>query len=314
MINYSNYSGFDIIGDIHGHYDKLEALFIKLGYIKVHNKFVHEHRLPIFVGDLIDRGPKQLQTINVVRNMVENEQALCILGNHEFNAISYFTKDNNGQPLRALSKTHKDPHCSFLEEVVDNSATHKSSIQWFKTLPLYIKLDNLCIVHACYDQVAIDTLKSKGLTNDNCLTDELIFKTNIKDSIENAALETICKGPELKLPDNKYIVDKDGKKRHEVRIKWWLEQASNYKDLAIVPDTTQDLNLDFAINYKNTNFNSSLQICIGHYWLKASSGIKKLSDKVVCTDYSVAANGPLVAYRYYYEDNGKFLDNRFMSV
>jgi hypothetical protein len=41
----------DIIGDIHGHADKLEALLIKLGYSKSGNGFSHPERKVLFVGD-----------------------------------------------------------------------------------------------------------------------------------------------------------------------------------------------------------------------------------------------------------------------
>lgn len=313
MHDYSQYTGFDIIGDVHGYYDKLEGLLLKLGYHKLNDGFVHDHRLPIFVGDLIDRGPKQLQTVNTVRYMVEHKQALCIMGNHEFNAISYFTKDIDGKPLRALSTIHKDPHYSFLETVGDNSATHKNIIQWFKSLPIYLKLDKLCIVHACYDEQALKILQTQGLSDNNCLNDNLIYQANIKGTDIHKAIEVICKGPELNLPDNKFFIDKDGKKRNEVRIKWWLTQASSFKELAIIPNSNSNDFANININYTRAKYLDELQICIGHYWLNASNGIAKLSDNVICTDYSVAANGPLVAYRYYFEDKEVFLNNRFVS-
>ena len=53
-------SGYDIIGDIHGHGDELTALLKKLGY--VHNGVCHvspEGRQVLFLGDFIDRGPQQ---------------------------------------------------------------------------------------------------------------------------------------------------------------------------------------------------------------------------------------------------------------
>lgn len=84
---------FDIIGDIHGCGDELEILLGKLGYEQVSREpdplwgdraFHHpEGRRAIFVGDLVDRGPRILDTLRIVRNMVEQGSALCVPGNHD---------------------------------------------------------------------------------------------------------------------------------------------------------------------------------------------------------------------------------------
>lgn len=77
---------FDIIGDIHGCYDELCELLEKLGYqLNKENYFARppEDRKAIFVGDLCDRGPKNIEVLNLVMNMVENGYAYCVAGNHD---------------------------------------------------------------------------------------------------------------------------------------------------------------------------------------------------------------------------------------
>ena len=65
-------TAYDVIGDIHGHFDKLVALFAKMGYIRQGSSFVPPHgRQAIFVGDLIDRGPDQVKVLQAVRAMVD---------------------------------------------------------------------------------------------------------------------------------------------------------------------------------------------------------------------------------------------------
>ncbi len=82
--------GWDIIGDVHGHCSKLVSLLSRLGYQKASRTWHHPRgRKAIFLGDLIDRGPEQIQAVKLVRGMVEAGEALCIMGNHEFNAIQY---------------------------------------------------------------------------------------------------------------------------------------------------------------------------------------------------------------------------------
>ena len=85
---------FDIIGDIHGHADKLEELLNNLGYLKLQEVYMHpNNRKVVFLGDYIDRGPKIRETLHIVKNMCDGGHAVAIMGNHEFNAICFHTKD-----------------------------------------------------------------------------------------------------------------------------------------------------------------------------------------------------------------------------
>lgn len=84
---------FDIIGDIHGCYDETVLLLEKLGYIKkaVENDgknygFEYHHpedRQVIFLGDLVDRGPKSPEVLKLVMSMVHTGVAWCVPGNHD---------------------------------------------------------------------------------------------------------------------------------------------------------------------------------------------------------------------------------------
>jgi protein phosphatase len=85
---------FDIVGDVHGCCDELERLLGELGYQVVERRegefpdggpvYAHpDGRTAVFLGDLVDRGPRILDTIRLVRNMVEAGTAHCVPGNHE---------------------------------------------------------------------------------------------------------------------------------------------------------------------------------------------------------------------------------------
>jgi protein phosphatase len=88
---------FDIIGDIHGCLDELEQLLTNLGYVieretglKDGNGFKvtsPNGRKAIFLGDLVDRGPKTPDVIRLVMRMVENGTALCVPGNHDIKLV-----------------------------------------------------------------------------------------------------------------------------------------------------------------------------------------------------------------------------------
>ena len=90
---------FDVIGDIHGCGDELEELLGQLGYEVsafapggasfVSGPFyAHpEGRKAVFVGDLVDRGPRILDSLRIVRNMVAAGSALCVPGNHDIKLL-----------------------------------------------------------------------------------------------------------------------------------------------------------------------------------------------------------------------------------
>jgi hypothetical protein len=82
---------YDLIGDVHGCALTLEHLLDRLGYQKHAGVWRHPSRMAVFVGDIIDRGPRIREALHIVHDMVEAGQALCIMGNHEFNALGWST-------------------------------------------------------------------------------------------------------------------------------------------------------------------------------------------------------------------------------
>lgn len=106
---------YDIIGDIHGHADALEQLLQKLDYDKSKGYYSHPERKVIFVGDYIDRGPKIKETLEMVRAMADNQAAIALMGNHEFNAILYNTIGTDGNYLREDSDRNVSQHSKTVE-------------------------------------------------------------------------------------------------------------------------------------------------------------------------------------------------------
>ena len=84
-------SGFDVIGDIHGHADALTRLLEAMGYREHEGVYRHDSRTVVFLGDFVARGPQQREVLRIARSMVTAGTARAIMGNHEFNAIAYAT-------------------------------------------------------------------------------------------------------------------------------------------------------------------------------------------------------------------------------
>src|SRR5574338_1529004 len=78
---------FDIIGDVHGCGDELDDLLDQLGYVvPVDATQARRHpggRRVIFVGDLVDRGPRIPHVLATAMSMVDAGTALCVPGNHD---------------------------------------------------------------------------------------------------------------------------------------------------------------------------------------------------------------------------------------
>jgi protein phosphatase len=81
----SDHGPFDIIGDVHGCYDELEELLAMLGYAPdAEGTWRHPNdRKAIFLGDLVDRGPRVPDVLRLVMRMVESGTALALPGNHD---------------------------------------------------------------------------------------------------------------------------------------------------------------------------------------------------------------------------------------
>jgi len=302
----------DIIGDIHGHADALKALLTDLGYRERHGAWRHPDRQAIFVGDFIDRGPRQFDTVDTVRRMVDTGSAQAIMGNHELNAIAWFLPDP-AQPGEYLRPHHAPrygdqnylQHKAFLDEV-GGTPRHKAVIDWFLTLPLWLDLPELRVVHACWHRRYMDYL-APHLTSDRRLDAELIVPASRepaddaeKDSPEPSifkAVEALLKGIEIPLPPSQAFTDKDGQERHRVRVRWWDPAAVTYRQAALLPDRERAGLPDLPIpEYVRLGQDGGKPLFFGHYWLTGTPRL--LSETLACVDYSIAKGGKLVAYRW----------------
>ena len=98
---------FDIIGDIHGCYDELYELLEKLGYVvdqDYDTAYSTKNRKAVFLGDLVDRGPKSPKVLRLVMSMVKEGRAYCVIGNHDGKLLRKL-KGSKVQEIHGLEKT-----------------------------------------------------------------------------------------------------------------------------------------------------------------------------------------------------------------
>ncbi|MES2650044.1 MAG: metallophosphoesterase [Bacteroidota bacterium] len=296
---------FDFIGDIHGHATELKALLDQLGYTLQNGSYAHPSRKAFFVGDYIDRGPQIRETLQIVKSMVESNNAIAIMGNHEYNALCYHTRDHAGGHLRPHNSVHVQQHAQTIEQFKNHPAEWEGWLQWFTTLPLFYETEQFRAVHACWDDHHISYLKS--ILPNNCITGDLLAASVQEDSPFYNAIEATLKGKEMNLPGEMTFKDKDGHIRKEIRIRWWEDPAAcTYRNISVhlmpdLPETAIDHSL-----FKHAHFYAATDkpVFFGHYWLQGNPMLFK--NNICCLDYSVAKQGKLVAYRF---DNEKELDD-----
>ena len=151
---------FDIIGDIHGCGDELEKLLGELGYGKVpvcdsfniprDIDWTYSHnngRRVIFVGDIGDRGPRIIDSYDIVRRMVLSGHAFCLLGNHE-RAVAEKLRGKNKKLINGLEKTwaeieslSDDIRPAVCNRILDLISKHMH-------VHLVLDMDQLVVAHA----------------------------------------------------------------------------------------------------------------------------------------------------------------------
>jgi serine/threonine protein phosphatase 1 len=125
-----------VIGDVHGHYDGLCQL-IEFCHLTAEDSLY-------FLGDVIDRGPKSAQVVKLIRD----RQYPCLMGNHEIMLLQSF---NNGD-LDEMALRHWLPSGgdTTLQSYGD-AGIPQADIDWFASLPSYLDLGDVFLVHAGLD-------------------------------------------------------------------------------------------------------------------------------------------------------------------
>ncbi|MCA0989989.1 bis(5'-nucleosyl)-tetraphosphatase PrpE [Pseudalkalibacillus hwajinpoensis] len=138
---------FDIISDIHGCYDELKTLTIRLGYDWGSGVPVHpDGRKLVFPGDITDRGNDSLAVVKVVSQLVTSGQAFYCPGNH-CNKFYRYLIGRNVQQTHGLETTVAELNALPPR---DRTMMKELFIALYENAPLYLSLDDgeLIAAHA----------------------------------------------------------------------------------------------------------------------------------------------------------------------
>lgn len=222
----------DIIGDVHGQLETLEALLADLGYREGRHP---EGRRLVFLGDLIDRGPHSLEVAERAREYSEHHGHLCLLGNHEFNLVEWWRG-------RARPKHSNRPTVAQVEAA---PARWRPVLEFFETLPVALELPDLRVTHAVWHQgafLAVAPALSAPVESTHAARAPWRDWVRLHAPYERGAprpglpkeklpgqsepaLEVFLKGHETAAEAP--FEDNDGHTRHQERARWWREESAH---------------------------------------------------------------------------------------
>ncbi len=241
----------DIIGDVHGALPALERLLAQLGYDA---DWRHpDGRTLVFLGDLVDRGAHSLEIAERVMALVQRGEAVCLMGNHEYNLV------RNRQGKMKVKHSNADT----IADIERRPERWGPVLDFFARLPLAIELPDLRIVHAVWLSHCVDALSpALGLSSGPPSADparspvEWLLRhvavaspihgadlhpdvpTDLPEGQEDLRHELLIKGHERPIAAS--FADKDGAVRNRERVTWWH-------------DTNEDVPTDKPVVF-------------GHYW------------------------------------------------
>lgn len=292
---------FDIIGDVHGCAHTLERLLDALGYKRVAGVWRHPRRQALFLGDIVDRGPRIREALHIVHDMVEAGQAFCIMGNHEYNALGWVTPALPGSGQNFV-REHTPRHARLIDETLTQFAHHPGDwhdfLRWFYEMPLFVDAGRFRLVHACWDRQLIEPLR-KQFPN-GCVDEHFIQASAVPGSFAGNVCNRLLRGTDMRLPDGLTLTGGDGLTRAFFRTKFWEEDPQTYGDVVFQPDALPDDVARAPLSHSQKNAllrygPDEPLLFVGHYW--RSGRPAPIRGNLACLDYSAVLYGKLVAYR-----------------
>ena len=114
------------VGDLQGCAGQLNELLDQVGRIDADPRW-------FFVGDLVNRGPRSLDTLRLIRNM--GDRAECVLGNHDLHLLA------------VANGIRKSGRYDTIDEIL-HAPDREELLDWLRQRPLARLIDGHLMVHA----------------------------------------------------------------------------------------------------------------------------------------------------------------------
>lgn len=262
---------YDVIPDIHADPHRLDTTLAALTGAPL-----------AFLGDFIDAGksvahPDDRAVLNRVRGLVDRG-AQAVMGNHELNAILFHHKDR----LRPDTEKNRNQHRSFIDTFGVGTPEARAWTDWFLTLPLWLNLGGLRLVHACWSIPDITLIAARR--PDGRLRPEDLAEIADESTPFGRAVNTITTGPEATLPLGYAFVDAGGHPRTQMRLAWWRSDADSWREAALsVPDTSALPDAPLPPGLQAEIYpEDAPPVLVGHYKM---TGVPRVAGTAACLDF-----------------------------
>ncbi|MDH4396789.1 MAG: symmetrical bis(5'-nucleosyl)-tetraphosphatase [Limnobacter sp.] len=265
----SNY----VIGDVQGCYDSLQALL-------QHINFSDTEDVLWFAGDLVNRGPRSLDTLRLIHGLATKSCAHTVLGNHDLHLLALWCESGKNSRFDTIAEIVASPE-------------GKELIEWLRRQPLVLPLPKN------------DHSPNQHLLAHAGILPEWSFKQALQLSQE---VQAVLSGPNWKVfmadlygnKPNRWADDLEGHDRlrlivnvctrmrmlrvdGKIDLKFKLEPA----------DAPEDLKAWFEFPRANSNNEDEGKIIFGHW-----STLDQIENKVgFCLDTGCVWGGRLTALR-----------------
>ncbi len=289
---------YDIIGDVHGEAFLLKKLLRELGYSKSGQGYFHPWRKAVFAGDFVNRGPEIPQTLKIIRQMTEQGSALAILGNHEINALLYHLKGEKKESLLLPKGKRFQSVYQTVYQFRDNPGEWKAYRKWLRTLPLFLDLGDIRIVHACWKDSNISVIREKLPVGKIPKVVLRNLVTEYNSGLSQAILQTI-RGVHHILPRDLRIYDQRHRHHRFYRIRWWQDpqgltfQEWSFESKFRLPSYTIPIEIIPSVEPYPED---APLLFFGHYC--RGNGPFVVARNLCCVDGCVTGKRRLTAYRW----------------
>lgn len=152
---------FFVVGDVHGRYDLM---------VEILKKWDQQKQQLVFLGDVIDRGEQSRQCLELAKELVEEEGAICLMGNHERMLLAYlrdpenrydhYHRNGGDTTINSLLGRDLDSPVEPLLAVKELSEKVADLLDFVATRPYYHETDRYIFVHAGLDWSQSDWRKT----------------------------------------------------------------------------------------------------------------------------------------------------------
>ena len=140
-----------VIGDVHGKAGMLEDLL----------KTWDGQTQLLFLGDLIDRGEDSRRVLEMVKELVDNQGAICLSGNHEYmfltwlddpeESYDHYRRNGGDTTITSILGRPLDAPVDGVEDAKRVATEAADLVEFIRQMPFVVETDKYIFVHAGID-------------------------------------------------------------------------------------------------------------------------------------------------------------------